>query len=416
MRRRIDAILSRYVTYISAVINLINIENNHFEVVTNHFPTMELPSAISSTSIALIAALLAIAYGWVKWNYSYWERRGVPAMKPTFPFGNFGRLGNIHSHSDLMRDIYIEMKGKFPYCGLYSFHKPLALITDLELIKKVLTADFAHFHDRGIYYNAKSDPLSANLLSVEGQLWRDLRSKLTSTFTSGKIKMMIPLINDVAEQLRQTVQTMCAENDGIMEMKDLLASYTTDCIGVCGFGLECNSLSGPDVQFRVVGKKIFERPRNSPAKQLMISSFQNVARFFNARVVSEDVEQFYMDIVKKTVDYREKNNVHRNDLLDIMIALKNTGDPKKRISINQIVAEAFAFFLAGFGTTSTMMSFTVHELALNPDVQSKLREEIQQVLARHNGIVSYEATMEMTYLEMVFQGTKQKPLRRKAYI
>lgn len=357
-----------------------------------------------STTVALVATVLAFFYLLIKWNYSYWERRGVPTIPASFPFGNLGPLGKIHSHSTLMSDIYYKLKALGPFCGMYSFHKPLALITDLELIKKVLTSDFNYFHDRGIYHNAKADPLSANLLSIEGKPWRDLRSKLTQTFTSGKMKLMYPLVCEVAEQLKRTITKMTEVDDGVMEMKDLLSSFTTDCLGVCGFGLECNSLDGPDVQFRVIGKKIFERPRNTPAKQLMISSFQNIARFFNARVVSEDVEEFYMSIVRKTVDYREKNNVRRFDLLDIMIGLKNSSDVNSRITFNQIVAETFSFFLAGFGTTSTMMSFTIHELALNPKLQTKLRKQMREVLARHNGEITMDATTEMTYLEMVFCG------------
>lgn len=52
------------------------------------------------------------------------------------------------------------------------------------------------------------------------------------------------------------------------------------------------------------------------------------------------------------------------------------------------------------------MAFALYELALNQDIQMKLRSEIKDLIARKNGIVSYEAMMEMKYLDMVVNGKK----------
>jgi cytochrome P450 family 6 len=69
-----------------------------------------------------------------------------------------------------------------------------------------------------------------------------------------------------------------------------------------------------------------------------------------------------------------------------------------------IAAQAFVFFLAGFETTSTTMTFCLYELARNPDIQERVRNEIDTVLNNHDGNITYEAISEMVYLDKVVSG------------
>jgi Fe-S cluster biogenesis protein NfuA len=50
------------------------------------------------------------------------------------------------------------------------------------------------------------------------------------------------------------------------------------------------------------------------------------------------------------------------------------------------------------------MSFALYCLALNPDVQKKVREEVDSVLKKHGGEITFEGVQEMTYLEMALSG------------
>lgn len=67
-----------------------------------------------------------------------------------------------------------------------------------------------------------------------------------------------------------------------------------------------------------------------------------------------------------------------------------------------LAGQALVFFAAGFETSATTISNTLYELALNPDIQDKLRVEIQEELKREK--LSYDSIKNMKYLDKVVKG------------
>jgi cytochrome P450 len=69
-----------------------------------------------------------------------------------------------------------------------------------------------------------------------------------------------------------------------------------------------------------------------------------------------------------------------------------------------IAAYAFVFFVAGFETSSTTMTFCLYELVMNPDLQERVRNEIDTVLEKCGGNITYESVFEMEYFEKFLDG------------
>lgn len=361
--------------------------------------------------LILLTTLTLLAYYFVRIKYSYWVDRNVPNIEPSFPFGNIKDMGRKTHVSQLIQTFYNELKGKGPFAGIFFFFSPVVVALDMEFIKNVLIKDFSYFHDRGLYYNEVDDPLSAHLLSLEGTTWRNLRAKLTPTFTSGRLKTMLPTIVEVGDKLGTYLTDAAAHSDEI-EMKDVLARFTTDIIGSCAFGLECNSLQDPDAKFRMMGRKVVDIQRLSPLMGIFVLNCPNLARRLHIKQTHDDVTEFFMKAVKDTIEFREKNNVVRHDFMDLLIKLKNDGyvdfaDASKsveKLTVTEIAAQSFLFFLAGFETSSTAMSYTLYELSLNIAVQEKARKCVQDTLKKHNNEMTYEALMEMNYIEQCVLG------------
>lgn len=364
------------------------------------------------TLLIIFVTIFCLVYLKFKNAFNNFKTHGIPHLPPTFPFGNMGAvITRRQCMGNKILEIYNELKPKgCKYAGLYFFTRRAFLMIDPKLVKSVLCTDFQYFQDRGIFYDEENDPVSAHLFSLSGSKWRQLRTKLTPAFTAGKVKYMFPSIGICGNEMVNLIEREIVKNAEI-EIKDLLARFTTDVIGSCAFGLECNSLKNPDAEFRKMGKRAFTQTRWDAIKMVVMRSYPKIAKYLGFSVFAPVVSKFFQVVVEKTVDFREKNHVVRPDFLQLLIQLKNgnslDGDKEKSenpITMNEIVAQAFIFFLAGFETTSTAMSFALLELALNPEIQTKARKEVRSVLRKHQNQMCYDAIIQMNYLDQIISG------------
>lgn len=75
---------------------------------------------------------------------------------------------------------------------------------------------------------------------------------------------------------------------------------------------------------------------------------------------------------------------------------------------NQTIASnIFAFFLGGFETISSTMSFFLFELAANKQIQDGVRSEILKTLDKHSGEINYDTIKELEFTDMVISGNHQ---------
>lgn len=162
------------------------------------------------------------------------------------------------------------------------------------------------------------------------------------------MKFMFGTVVEVGERFNDCLREIIQDNNEV-EIKDLLARFTTDVIGTCAFGIECNSLKDPSAEFKNKGEKAFI-PRYYPPLQILVHGFKNISKRLRLKIVPDDVSEFFLNVVRETVEYREKNNISRNDFMDILIKLKNdkTSNGLGALTLNEVAAQAFLFFLAGF--------------------------------------------------------------------
>ncbi|XP_061720091.1 cytochrome P450 6B6-like [Cydia pomonella] len=368
-------------------------------------------------TIAVVLIVLVALYLYNVRTFDYWEKRGVKHDKPVLIFGN-------NADNYLMRksvsEKAVEMYWKYPnerIVGFFRSTRPELVIRDPEIVKHLLVSDFYHFYPRGLIANRKyMEPIMKNLFFADGDLWRLLRQRMTPAFTSGKLKAMFPLIVERAERLQERALAAAAGSRTI-DARDLMARYTTDFIGACGFGIDAGSLNEEESAFRKLGASIFKidnmRFMSSILKQFM-------PRLFCHLKPMGQIEKGIKELVGAILRERKYQPSSRHDFIDLLIESKNkglmTGESIEHmkpdgtpevasLEMNEdlMAAQVFIFFAAGFETSSSATSFTLHQLAYNPNVQKKVQEEIDRVLGQHNNKLSYDAVKEMTYLDWTFK-------------
>lgn len=355
--------------------------------------------------ITVISSLL-LAY--FLYQYTYWRRRNVTCVKPTIPLGAFTGLITRKKHlTQIGKDLYDELKSKgCKYGGIYFIHEPVFMPIDPALIKRVLSSDFDSFSERGLYFLEKHDPLLAHLFSLPTVPWRKLRNKLTPTFTSGKIKIILDAMISCGDELVKACDRI---KDKPLDLNELSVRYTVDIIGSVAFGIECNSLNNPDEYFRKIAKRVAIPPLWTGLKFFIALMGPKMIKYGNLSIMEEEVKNFFLEIVEQNIHYRETNNIRRNDFFQLLLDMKKNDELMEdqnsiKMDLKCIAAQTFVFFAAGFETSSMTINFCLFELAQNLEMQEKLRLEIRKVVKENDGKITYDGLKSMTYLDCIVKG------------
>uniref|UniRef100_A0A8B9IK46 Cytochrome P450 3A n=1 Tax=Anser cygnoides TaxID=8845 RepID=A0A8B9IK46_ANSCY len=300
-----------------------------------------------------------------------------------------------------------------PPARIYDGRQPVLGVMDPKIIKSVLVKEcYSTFTNRrhmelvGVLKNAVS--------LAEDEQWKRLRTVLSPTFTSGKLKEMFPIMKHYGEILVKNVQKR-VEKDNSIPVKDIFGSYSMDVVTSTSFGVNIDSMNNPKDPFVREMKKLVKFDFFDP---VFIVSF--VFPFFcpllakmNVSVFPSDAVDFFMRSVSKIKQDREKESQKgRVDFLQMMIeSQKSTSNGNSEVNHTykaltdiEVLSQAFIFIFAGYEPTSNTLGYLAYELALHPDVQQKLIDEIDTILP-NKAPLTYETVMQLEYLDMTVNET-----------
>ncbi|KAG7155483.1 Cytochrome P450 3A11-like 2 [Homarus americanus] len=354
------------------------------------------------------------SWAYTRKRHNYWSARGV-STPPYLPF-----LGHMHRLFSLTQSKWVyfwEVYRKYggdKFCGLYEMHTPVLFISDPHLIKLICVKDFEHFvNRRDIGTFRKNSVVNKMLFNKMGSEWKALRSVMTPTFTSGKMRGMFPLICDKADALVSSSLKECAEKS-YADMKYNFGSFTIETIASCAFGIDCDSKSDKNINFAKQANNIFAFSLTNLMKHAITRSVPTLS---HALGLNKDQPEFlfFESVAEKAIQLRREGQ-RRGDFLDLLIearvaedsfiknnhstvnndhtALTNnhTQAPSKCVlDDDTIIAQSVLFLLAGYDTMASTLTFTSFLLAKNPTHQQRLRRELQDLVQVHGDVTNQVA-------------------------
>nr|QGW35748.1 Cytochrome P450 9e2 [Locusta migratoria migratoria] len=294
---------------------------------------------------------------------------------------------------------------------------PLMMIRDPDLIRAVTVKDFDHFTDHMDFINAdKNNPLSQRMLvALKGKEWHDMRTTLSPAFTTMKMKNMFTLIREIGQQIVTYLDSQTAEYKAILQKltdkRSVCRLFSSSVTSFKGSANKTQSLVrlSHDIIYVIFTTHYFTIGGRGCIKTHVLPLSQTIPR----KLIGRKIKFFrYLNLYVSALRRNWHNfvNSHRDRLHTCAREqhLKKTTCHKvlkKRLTNDDMAAQAILFFFGGFDTVSTLMTFCSYLLATHQEIQARLQREVDEVMKKSGGQPDYEQVIGCQYLDMVISET-----------
>ncbi|KAF7872642.1 hypothetical protein EAF04_003559 [Stromatinia cepivora] len=230
--------------------------------------------------------------------------------------------------------------------------------------------------------------LGEGLIMSEGSLHKFQRKHLLPAFQVKNIRELYPvfwskalgLVEGISQEITET-STLEKRNESRIEFNEWATRVTLDIIGVAGVGRDFGALRNPDDPLVRDYNELLE-PTISKGLYFAANIFgpQDLIQklpFKYSKVIAEttgNLRTFCREVIDgKRQAVREGKTVDGTDILSILVRSNDFSD-------KDLEDQLLTFLAAGHETTSSALTWAIYLLAIHPDWQIKLRQEIHAAI------------------------------------
>ena len=283
---------------------------------------------------------------------------------------------------------------------------------------------FSNFTNR-LDIGLADKPLDTVLSMAKDEKWQTLRNIISPTFSSGKLRKMKAPMNMCAKQMVKNLRKKAKFGEEY-NVKDYMGAFSMDCILSTAFGIDVDSQQDPNNPLIRHAAKVLNFSFKTPAVfiALFLPFLKPLSRKLGIKIIPDETLDYFKNILNQAMARRTENDKKtRTDFLQLILNAceenggvgeeggmenryngtddkKVQGSHRKGLSYDDVLAQAFLFFLAGYSTISDNLAFASHALAKHPDIQEKLLQEIESVIGVKEE-VGYDDLSKLGYMHMV---------------
>nr|QUF59379.1 cytochrome p450 CYP3045C2 [Brachionus angularis] len=400
------------------------------EIYANYFQYERLLDYLRNITPELVLKLTGASligfgvyyFGKILSSYRFFKKRGLKTPEYELFFGNYREIKKENKYSNVLKK-WTEKYGKT--YGYFEGHLPVLVTSDLEIIQEIFVKQYANFSAR------KKGPLvrtenskHSNLFTSTKSRWKKMRTIMNPTFSSSKLKELGPLLIKCSDRL---LDVFDKEKERDINVADYFKKFTMDSIWNCAFGIDIDLQNDSKNDYFDRCESVFRQTSDLTLYAYLGVYFHEfkenilvilmILNFVMSKIVDPNyVHPFYWlrSKVVDIVENRKVNETGRKDYVQLLLDAESdyVADDNhsmdfankyvnKKLTFEEIKMNLVLFMLAGYETTSTALSYCSYVLAIHPEEQEKLYEEISCVFSSANDSnINSESVQKLDYLDM----------------
>ncbi|XP_069132176.1 LOW QUALITY PROTEIN: cytochrome P450 3A8-like [Argopecten irradians] len=373
--------------------------------------------------LLLIVIILVLYTYMMSRHHGTFKKLNIPGPAPWPIIGSLPEISKKGIHNFQ----YDCMKKYGKVFGFYGGVSPSTIVVgDKEMLRQIMIKEFANFSDR-MTINGLNGDLDSSLLCLSGDHWRHVRNKITPAFSSGKLRKMCLLVDTCSDTLVQSLKRKVKDGHGVMDMMDAFGGYTMDVICSTAFGIQVDSQQNPNDEFVLHAKKFLDVNFSSPILLVLMFLPKLIPLIIKLgwTFADKNTLKFFRQVTIKLLNERVSGDKNHADFLQLMKNVQqdvddsdDDGDKDEEIdggnnqtkswrnegiTFDEVLGNAEIFFFAGYETTTASLAMAAYHLAVHPECQEKLRQELATKIGSNP--LTYDNVQKVEYLEMVINET-----------
>jgi cytochrome P450 len=242
-------------------------------------------------------------------------------------------------------------------------------VTSPELAAEILSQP-DRFRKNGPGYRELRQALGENMLTSEDESWHRQRRFLAPIFTRRRIAGdYIHIMIEEAQRLVERWQVAAAEGRSV-DLYPEMVGITSRIIGRILFGADVSRALPELTRFSLVNEELLRRAVSPHPMPPWLPTPHNRRLTYELAQVRRIVDE----IIAERRSEPEERRVA--DMLGLLLAARDAENASDRLSEAEVANQVLLFLIAGRETTAMTLACTLAQLALTPQWQTTVREEI----------------------------------------